>query len=68
MKKVTVVVLTGDRGLCGGYNAKMLKLAERRVKELKDQVCGWVGCAMLICVCIGDVDFDCVAGSCVILS
>lgn len=38
MKKVTVVVLTGDRGLCGGYNAKMLKLAERRIKELKDQV------------------------------
>lgn len=37
MKSVTVVVMMGDRGLCGGYNAKMIKLAERRIKELKDQ-------------------------------
>ena len=32
VKKVTVVVMTGDRGLCGGYNAKMVKLAEKRIK------------------------------------
>ena len=38
VKKVTVVIMMGDRGLCGGYNAKMIKLAERRIKELKDQV------------------------------
>lgn len=37
VKTVTLVVLTGDRGLCGGYNSKMLKLAERRIGELKGQ-------------------------------
>lgn len=31
VNKVTVVVCTGDRGLCGGYNQKMLKLSEKRV-------------------------------------
>lgn len=37
VKSVTVVVMMGDRGLCGGYNAKMIKLAERRINELKAQ-------------------------------
>merc|ERR1719201_449253 len=27
-KKVGMVVVTGDRGLCGGYNAQMIKKAE----------------------------------------
>ena len=31
VKTVTVVVMTGDRGLCGGYNSKMIKLAEKRI-------------------------------------
>jgi F-type H+-transporting ATPase subunit gamma len=31
VNKVTVVVLTGDRGLCGGYNNKIIKLADRRI-------------------------------------
>jgi len=37
VKKVTLVVITGDRGLCGGYNAQMIKKAEARIKELGDQ-------------------------------
>lgn len=35
VKKVTLVVITGDRGLCGGYNSFMIKKAENRYKELK---------------------------------
>ena len=35
VKKVTLVVITGDRGLCGGYNSFMIKKAEARYKELK---------------------------------
>lgn len=35
IKKVTLVVITGDRGLCGGYNSFMIKKAEARFKELK---------------------------------
>jgi F-type H+-transporting ATPase subunit gamma len=34
VKKVTLCVITGDRGLCGGYNAQMIKKAENRYKEL----------------------------------
>ena len=37
VKKVTLTVVTGDRGLCGGYNSFMIKKAEARFKELKDQ-------------------------------
>ena len=36
VKKVTLVVITGDRGLCGGYNAFMIRKAEARFKELKE--------------------------------
>jgi F-type H+-transporting ATPase subunit gamma len=35
VKKVTLCVITGDRGLCGGYNSMMIKKAEARFKELK---------------------------------
>jgi len=35
VKKVTLLVITGDRGLCGGYNAFMIKKAEARFNELK---------------------------------
>mmetsp|Transcript_20082 Transcript_20082/g.25891 ORF Transcript_20082/g.25891 Transcript_20082/m.25891 type:complete len:360 (-) Transcript_20082:179-1258(-) len=35
VKKVTLCVITGDRGLCGGYNAFMIKKAEARFNELK---------------------------------
>lgn len=37
VKKVTLVVITGDRGLCGGYNSFMIKKAEARFAELADQ-------------------------------
>merc|ERR1719238_2647397 len=36
-KKVGLVVITGDRGLCGGYNAQAIKKAESRIAELKGQ-------------------------------
>lgn len=36
VKKVTLTVITGDRGLCGGYNSMMIKKAEARFQELKD--------------------------------
>jgi F-type H+-transporting ATPase subunit gamma len=37
VNKVTIVVITGDRGLCGGYNSFMIKKTEARIKELKAQ-------------------------------
>jgi len=37
VNKVTIVVITGDRGLCGGYNSFMIKKAEARIAELKGQ-------------------------------
>jgi len=36
VKKVTLAVITGDRGLCGGYNSFMIKKAEARFNELKE--------------------------------
>lgn len=35
VKKVALVVVTGDRGLCGGYNNYIIKKAEARIKDLK---------------------------------
>ncbi|KAL6200963.1 PREDICTED: ATP synthase gamma chain, chloroplastic [Fragaria vesca subsp. vesca] len=35
VKKVALVVVTGDRGLCGGFNNQIIKKAERRIAELK---------------------------------
>jgi len=35
VKKVTICCITGDRGLCGGYNSFMIKKAEARFQELK---------------------------------
>lgn len=35
LKSVGLLVVTGDRGLCGGYNANVLRRAERRIKELQ---------------------------------
>ena len=37
VNKVTLTVITGDRGLCGGYNSFMIKKAEQRAKELESQ-------------------------------
>jgi len=35
VSKITIAVITGDRGLCGGYNSFMIKKAEARYKELE---------------------------------
>mmetsp|Transcript_25250 Transcript_25250/g.55151 ORF Transcript_25250/g.55151 Transcript_25250/m.55151 type:complete len:374 (-) Transcript_25250:304-1425(-) len=45
VNKVTLVVITGDRGLCGGYNSFMIKKAESRYKELEAQ---GIKCDMLL--------------------
>lgn len=37
VKKVTLAVVTGDRGLCGGYNSYMIRKAEARFQELTSQ-------------------------------
>jgi len=37
VKKVGLVVFTGDRGLCGGYNSNAIKKAQARIDELKAQ-------------------------------
>lgn len=34
-KKVALVVISGDRGLCGGYNTYAIKKTEKRLRELK---------------------------------
>src|SRR3972149_8622888 len=34
---VLVVGLTADRGLCGGYNANIIRLIENNIKDLKSQ-------------------------------
>lgn len=36
VKKIALVVVTGDRGLCGGFNNFVLKKAESRMRELKE--------------------------------
>ena len=35
VSKITLVSVTGDRGLCGGYNANIIKKTEQRYAELK---------------------------------
>ncbi len=35
VKSVGLLVISGDRGLCGGYNTNVIKRAETRTKELK---------------------------------
>jgi F-type H+-transporting ATPase subunit gamma len=37
VKCVALLVVTGDRGLCGGYNGSIIRRAEQRAKELKAQ-------------------------------
>ncbi|XP_040988153.1 ATP synthase gamma chain, chloroplastic-like [Juglans microcarpa x Juglans regia] len=36
IKKVALVVITGDRGLCGSFNNLVIKKAETRLSELKN--------------------------------
>jgi F-type H+-transporting ATPase subunit gamma len=37
VKTITLLSVTGDRGLCGGYNANVIKRTEQRFKELQSQ-------------------------------
>ncbi len=37
VKTVGILVITGDRGLCGGYNTNVIRRTEQRIKELKEQ-------------------------------
>merc|ERR1719191_1625558 len=37
VEKVGLVTITGDRGLCGSYNAAAIKKTESRIAELKEQ-------------------------------
>jgi F-type H+-transporting ATPase subunit gamma len=37
VKKVTIVLVTGDRGLCGGFNGNIIKAAQKRINRLKEQ-------------------------------
>jgi F-type H+-transporting ATPase subunit gamma len=34
---VSVVLITGDRGLCGGYNSQIIKACTKRIKKLNEQ-------------------------------
>ncbi|XP_042519475.1 ATP synthase gamma chain, chloroplastic-like [Macadamia integrifolia] len=36
VKKIALVVVTGDRGLCGGFNDTIIKKAEARIADLKN--------------------------------
>ncbi|MEJ2868743.1 F0F1 ATP synthase subunit gamma [Actinomycetospora sp. OC33-EN08] len=36
-KRVAIVVVTSDRGLCGGYNANVLRETERLIRSLSDE-------------------------------
>ena len=33
VEKVLIIVVTSDRGLCGGYNSNLIKLAKQAIKE-----------------------------------
>lgn len=37
VQKVALLVVSGDRGLCGGYNANIIRRAETRAKELQSE-------------------------------
>lgn len=37
VKKVSLVLITGDRGLCGGYNSQVIKQATKRAAKLQEQ-------------------------------
>lgn len=41
VKNVGILVISGDRGLCGGYNGNVIRRAENRAKELTEQGIGY---------------------------
>jgi F-type H+-transporting ATPase subunit gamma len=40
-RRATLLVLTGNRGLCGGYNSGVLRLAYARLEQMKIEVPQW---------------------------
>ncbi|MGE5328590.1 MAG: ATP synthase F1 subunit gamma [Deltaproteobacteria bacterium] len=42
-KKTMYIVIAGDRGLAGGYNSNVLKLAEKTIKDKNDSVILTIG-------------------------
>lgn len=38
VKKPLYIILAGDSGLAGGYNANIIRLSERNIKDIKDDV------------------------------
>ena len=42
VKKVGLLVVSGDRGLCGGYNTNVIRRAEQRAKELEAEGIGYI--------------------------
>ncbi|MBD2443448.1 F0F1 ATP synthase subunit gamma [Dolichospermum sp. FACHB-1091] len=41
VKSVGLLVISGDRGLCGGYNSNVIRRAENRAKELQAEGVGY---------------------------
>ncbi|KAG9159996.1 hypothetical protein Leryth_005730 [Lithospermum erythrorhizon] len=41
IKNIALVVITGDRGLCGGFNNAIIKKAEMRIQELRNLGIGY---------------------------
>jgi F-type H+-transporting ATPase subunit gamma len=41
VKSVGLLVITGDRGLCGAYNSNVIRRAENRAKELQKEGCDY---------------------------
>lgn len=39
VKKAAVVVVTANRGLCGGYNSNLLRMARNQIQKLRDDGC-----------------------------
>ena len=37
IKHVRLFILTSDKGMCGGFNTNIIRLAERTIRELKEQ-------------------------------
>jgi F0F1-type ATP synthase gamma subunit len=37
VKKVSLVLITGDRGLCGSYNSAVIKQTTKRINKLTEQ-------------------------------
>lgn len=44
IKNVALLVISGERGLCGSYNQRIIKMAEERLNTLKEQ---GIGCKLV---------------------